>query len=178
LSAPAQSQADEETIPTGVLPTHSVPLDDLLAKLAASSSGLSSVEASARSRRHGPNRLPPPWRPSWVAIYLRQFRSPLVYLLLLAAGLSLALDHLGDALFIFAVLQVNALIGATQEGRAQSSAAALDKLVPLRTVALRDDAPREIEASELVPGDVVRLSAGSHGAGRSPSHLGRRSDGR
>jgi Ca2+-transporting ATPase len=96
-----------------------------------------------------------------LAIYLRQFTSPLVYLLLGAAALSLILGHLGDAVFIFAVLQVNALIGAIQEGRAESSAAALHSLVPLRTVVVRDGAPREIDATEVVRGDIVRLTAGA-----------------
>ncbi len=59
------------------------------------------------------------------------------------------------------MLQVNALIGAVQEGRAESSAAALDSLVPLRALVLRDGAPREIEANKLVPGDMVRLTAGA-----------------
>ena len=82
-----------------------------------------------------------------------------------AAVLALILGHLGDAVFIFAVLQVNALIGAIQEGRAESSAAALHSLVPLRTVVVRDGAPREIDATEVVRGDIVQLTSGRQGAG-------------
>ena len=141
-------------------PAHAERLDDLFLRLEARRDGLSAAEATARLARFGPNRLPPPHRPGWLAIYLRQFASPLVYLLLGAAGLSLVLGHVGDAVFIFAVLQANALIGAFQEGRAERSAAALNTLVPLKALVLRDGFPREIEAAELVPGDILRLAAG------------------
>ena len=140
---------------------HALAVEVLLQELNASSAGLSSAEACRRLEKVGPNRLPPPYRPGWITIYLRQFTSPLVYLLLAAAALSLLLGHVGDAVFIFAVLQVNALIGAIQEGRAESSAAALHRLVPLRAVVVRDGAPREIDATEVVPGDIVRLTAGA-----------------
>jgi magnesium-transporting ATPase (P-type) len=140
---------------------HALAVEVLLQELNASSAGLSSAEACRRLEKFGPNRLPPPYRPGRITIYLRQFTSPLVYLLLAAAALSLLLGHVGDAVFIFAVLQVNALIGAIQEGRAESSAAALHRLVPLRAVVVRDGAPREIDATEVVPGDIVRLTAGA-----------------
>ena len=142
-------------------PPHAEAPEALLARLGSSRSGLTAAEARTRLARFGPNRLPPPHRAGWVAIYLRQFASPLVYLLLGAAGLSLALGHVGDAVFIFAVLQVNAVIGSVQEGRAERSAAALQALVPLRTLVLRDGLPREIDAAELVPGDILRLTAGA-----------------
>jgi len=140
---------------------HALAVEVLLQLWNASSAGLSSAEACRRLEKVGPNRLPPPYRPGWITIYVRQFTSPLVYLLLAAAALSLLLGHVGDAVFIFAVLQVNALIGAIQEGRAESSAAALHRLVPLRAVVVRDGAPREIDATEVVPGDIVRLTAGA-----------------
>ena len=84
--------------------------------------------ASARLALHGPNRLPEPPRAGLARIYARQFASPLIYLLLAASVVSLAIGEHTDAAFIFAVLQLNALFGAFQEWKAQSSASALARL--------------------------------------------------
>ena len=73
--------------------------------------GLSDQEAADRLRRYGPNDLPRPRPPGLLTLYLRQFINPLIYLLAAAAIVSVAIGEASDALFIFAVLQVNALIG-------------------------------------------------------------------
>jgi Ca2+-transporting ATPase len=154
------TQTEADRLSRDVAP-HALPVEAVLRRWGTRPTGLTAVEAQRNLEAVGLNRLPPPYRPGWATIYLRQFTSPLVYLLLVAAGLSLALSHVGDAVFIFAVLQINALIGAIQEGRAENSAAALHNLVPLRAVVVRDGAPREIDAIEIAPGDIVRLTAGA-----------------
>ena len=99
-------------------------------------------------------------------IFLRQFRSPLVYVLLAAAVLSLGLGHLTDAGFIGFVLVVNALLGAWQELQAERQSANLRDLLRMRATVLRDAVAREIDASQLVRGDIAlieraELTAGS-----------------
>lgn len=140
---------------------HTLCLDEALAALGINETGLSEVEATARREAFGANVLPQPRRAGVARIYLRQFKNPLVYLLLAATVVSLAVGEWGDAFFIFVVLQFNAAIGAYQEWRAETSAEALDVLVRKFAVVLRDGAPRRVAASELVPGDVVRLVSGA-----------------
>ena len=111
-------------------------------------------------RHYGPNALPEaPPRPWWRGV-ARQFRSPLIAILLVAALLAVALGHHGDAAVILAVVVVNALIGSVQEGRAERSMAALRRLSSLRVRVLRDGTERVESARELVPGDLILLSAG------------------
>ena len=102
------------------------------------------------SRRRG--RL---WR-----TFARQFKSPLIYILFVAAVLAVALGHHGDAAVILAVVLVNALIGSVQEGRAERSMAALRRLSALQVRVLRDGCEQLMPARELVPGDLLLLAAG------------------
>jgi len=123
-------------------------------------SGLSAGEVLQAQALNGMNALPQaPAKPLW-RTFARQFKSPLIYILFVAAVLAIALGHLGDALVILAVVLVNALIGSYQEGRAERSMAALRRLSGLRVRVLRDGGERVIEARELVVGDTVLLAAG------------------
>jgi len=119
------------------------------------------AEAERRLAHYGPNELPRAAPPSVALIFARQFKNPLVYLLLAATLVSLLVGELLDALFIFVVLLFNAGIGTLQEWRAQRKASELDSLVPHRAQVLRGGHWREIESARLVPGDVVRLESGS-----------------
>jgi magnesium-transporting ATPase (P-type) len=115
---------------------------------------------AARPGSHGPNALPEaPPKPLW-RTFARQFKSPLIYILFVAAVLAVALGHHGDAGVILAVVLVNALIGSFQEGRAERSMAALRRLSALRVRVLRDGGEQVLPARELVPGDIVLLAAG------------------
>ncbi|NNE85488.1 MAG: HAD-IC family P-type ATPase [Alphaproteobacteria bacterium] len=140
---------------------HNLSPDQVLAVLETNETGLESADVEVRRAAFGANVLPRRERLSLLVIYLRQFKSPLVYLLLVAAAVSLAVGELTDAVFIFVVLQVNAAIGSYQEYRAEASAAALDALVPNFAVAVRDGAPRQVDARDLVPGDIVRMVSGA-----------------
>ncbi len=122
--------------------------------------GLSEAAAAARLQSDGPNDLPAPRTAHPGVIFLRQFRSPLVYVLLAAALLSLGLGHLTDAGFIGFVLVVNAVLGAWQELQAERQSANLRGLLRVRATVLRDAVAREIDASQLVRGDIVALASG------------------
>lgn len=140
---------------------HSLDLADVCDQLDASEHGIGQDEANARLGEFGPNKLPqkPPavlWR-----IVLRQFTSPLIYILALAAIVSVAIGDVKDAAFIAGVLVLNAVIGAYQEWKAEQSSHALRKLLQIRASVHRDGEVREINAEDVVPGDVVWLESGN-----------------
>lgn len=130
------------------------------ARLDSSESGLSSEEAGRRLVSYGTNALPLPRLPGFPRLFLRQFISPLIYVLLAAMLVSLIVGKIADATFIGLILLVNALIGALQEYHAHRSAQALRKLMVSRARLLRDGETCEIAAEELVPGDLVMLTSG------------------
>ena len=140
---------------------HAKPMEQVMASLEASPHGLTHAEAAARLEKFGPNTLPRGKAPTLFTIFLRQFLSPLIYILLIAAIVSLFLREWSDAGFIFAVLLINAIIGTYQEFTAQRSALALQTLVTTRTRVERAGDAYEINALELVPGDIVLLEPGS-----------------
>lgn len=129
-------------------------------RLGSSPRGLSPDEAARRLQLVGPNALPQGKPPSLAGIFLSQFKSPLIYVLLLAAVVSLLLREFSDAGFIFAVLLLNAAIGTFQEYHAERSAQALQGLVAARTRVERDGEILEIDTRDLVPGDIVLLESG------------------
>jgi P-type Ca2+ transporter type 2C len=145
----------------GLLPAaHAAPRSDVLAYLNSSDHGLTSPEAAERRARRGPNIVPTAPPPSLLGVFLRQFASPLIYILLLAAALSAWLGEWADTAFIAAVLLLNAGIGTTQEYRAQQSALALREMVTTRADVVRDGDLVEVDAADLVVGDVVLLASG------------------
>ncbi len=123
--------------------------------------GLSSQQARERLERHGRNVLPHTPPPTLWFILLRQFQSPLIYILAVAAVIALAMGEVIDSGFIAAVLGLNALIGGYQEWKAEQSTRALQQLLKVRASVLRDDELDEIDAELLVPGDVVMLESGN-----------------
>jgi Ca2+-transporting ATPase len=134
--------------------------DALTALATDARTGLDEARAAQRLAAVGPNALPePPARPAW-RVLAHQFRSPLVYLLAIAAALAVALGHYSDAAVMLVVVVVNAAIGAFQEGRAERSMAALRRLSEVRVRVRRGGVDRELEASALVPGDLLQLAAG------------------
>ena len=140
---------------------HALPLAEVLAGVEAGEDGLAEREARARLQRSGPNALPQAPPPAWWQIALRQFQNPLIYILGIAAAVCVATGELSDAAFIAAVLVLNAIIGGYQEWRAEQSSRALQKLLRIRAAVVRDGEVREVDAEELVPGDVVCLESGN-----------------
>ncbi len=140
---------------------HSDPMDAVLTRLEAGQGGLTDGEAQQRLRDYGPNLIPETPPPTLVQITLRQFRSPLIYVLGVAAAVSLALGEVKDAAFICGVLLINAIIGTIQEARAEKASQALRHLLTTRATVKRDGQVREFNAELLVPGDVMLLESGN-----------------
>ena len=143
-----------------VVAWHALSRDQALARLETSEAGIPPGEVAARQVAVGPNALPERRRRSGFQIFLRQFKSPLIYLLLVAAGIALGLGERADAAVIVGVLLTNAIVGAFQEGRAERSMDALRKLSALRARVRRGGVDADVEARDLVPGDVLVLEAG------------------
>jgi Ca2+-transporting ATPase len=123
--------------------------------------GLTSTEAKKKLLELGLNVIPESTPPSFIMLFLHQFLSPLIYILLVASIISLFLHNLADALFIGAILIINGIIGAVQEYSASRAAAALKALEEPHAIIMRDGVEQEIEAKYLVPGDLVLLEAGA-----------------
>ncbi|UCC15833.1 MAG: HAD-IC family P-type ATPase [Gammaproteobacteria bacterium] len=140
---------------------HAVGIDEVLRDVDGNRGGLTEEAAEARLRDIGPNQLPRAPAPTLAEIFLRQFRSPLIYVLAAAAMVSLSLGEIKDAAFIFGVLLINAIIGTVQENRAEHASRALQQLLKIRATVRRDAQVKEIDAELLVPGDVVYLESGN-----------------
>jgi P-type Ca2+ transporter type 2C len=122
---------------------------------------LTTAQVHDRLRKFGRNELPEAERIGLLGTMLRQFRSPLIYLLIVAGAVSLAIGELSDAGFILAVLLVNAAVGTVQEIKAERGTAALRRMLRQSAIVERDGARVTIDAAELVPGDHVVLESGA-----------------
>lgn len=143
------------------LAPHALTAGQALHELSSSIHGLNAEQAAVRQREYGPNALPKTEPPGVARVFLNQFLSPLIYVLVAAALLSAAIGEFSDAGFISGVLMINAIIGTIQEFSAQRAATALKQLVTTRCEVLRDGETYEVDAEELVPGDIVLVSSGS-----------------
>jgi Ca2+-transporting ATPase len=126
----------------------------------SSTTGLTEAEAARRLEQYGPNTLPVALPPGLAAVFLRQFLSPLIYILLAATAVSFVLGDVKDAIFIGLVLLINGVIGTTQEYSANRAAAALRRLEQPQATVVRNGHRRQVESRLLVPGDIVLLESG------------------
>jgi len=140
--------------------TFSKSTDETVTELASSHHGLSQHEARARLQQYGPNTLPSAKPETLIRVFFRQFANPLIYILIAAAILSIAVQKWSDAIFISIVLLLNAVIGTIQEFSAQRAASALQKLVSSRCRVIRDGDTFEINAETVVPGDILLVESG------------------
>jgi P-type Mg2+ transporter len=138
----------------------SLPVAELLAALGSTPQGLSAAAARRRLAAYGANLLKPRARANTLTLLLSQYKSPIILILLFAAGLSFALQDHTDALIILAILLVSGLLGFWQERGARDAVAKLLALVQIKASVRRDGEVREIPVAEVVPGDVVLFSAG------------------
>jgi len=123
--------------------------------------GLCSREAAARLVRFGRNVLREQGRLSRISVLANQFRSPLLLLLVFAAGAAALSGEWIDATIVFVIVAATAGIGYSREYDADSAVAALRNRVRTHTTVLRDGIAHQVPMDEIVPGDVVLLSAGS-----------------
>ena len=164
------------------IPWHTIQAEEVLKRLKTSFNGLTEDEIITRQEKFGKNTLPLAKPLSFLKIFLHQFLNPLIYILLAAGIVSLLIKQLTDAIFIFAVLLLNAFLGTFQEWKAEKSATALQSFLkiftwvkrakkkgespvqecpPYSIECLREGAQKELDAEDLVPGDIVFLESGN-----------------
>ena len=122
--------------------------------------GLEEKEISVRQTEFGINALPEEKPLSWLKIFLSQFKSPLVYILMVAGFVTLFLKEYTDSIVIFGSAILNTIVGFIQENKASSALAKLKKISQTTALVLRDNNLKVINAKELVPGDIIILNAG------------------
>ena len=140
---------------------YSLSIKDALDKLNTSKNGLTESEAQKRRDRYGLNVIPHKEKTAWPYILLFQVKSPMIYILTAAAVVSLALHEIVDMAVILAAILVNVTIGFVQENRAQNALAKLKKVITYKAHVIRNGVEKNINAEELVPGDVIILESGS-----------------
>ena len=123
--------------------------------------GLSEKEAAARLQRFGGNELEKKKEESLLKKIAEQFNDPMILILILGAVISIFLHEVMDSVIIVAVITINALIGVFQEWKAEKALHALEKMTAMKAVVKRDGQLKQIDAAELVLGDLVFLEAGN-----------------
>ena len=139
---------------------HALEADAVFSRLVSSRAGLTSAVATERLIEYGPNELAFVGRKPWWRVLARQFVSPLIAILLVAALIAAVQQHWVDAVAIFLVLTLNASIGFVQERKADADVRALNSLSSPSCRVLRDGDERVIASRDVVPGDVVLLESG------------------
>ncbi len=140
---------------------HQMDRSALFVELEARTEGLTSAEVEERLRRYGPNSLPEEEGLSRLAVFLHQFKSPLIYILLVAAIVTAVLKEYIDMGVILAVVILNAVVGYFQEYKAETSVRALKNMVVAKARVVRNGKEAEIPSEGLVPGDIVLLASGA-----------------
>ena len=136
-------------------------ISKVLEDLQTTSDGLTSKQASERLEKVGPNILNKQKKSDAFSLFLSQFKSPIIIILLFAAALSLFLQDSTDAIIIFIIIFVSSMLGFFQEYRASSAIKKLLAMVRIKSNVVRDGTPKEIPLEEIVPGDIIILSAGN-----------------
>lgn len=139
---------------------HALSAEEVEARLDTGTSGLSEAEARRRLARHGPNRLAPPKRRGPLLRLLMQFHNILLYVMMGAAVVTAVLGQWVDTGVLLAAVVINAIIGFIQEGKAEAALDAIRAMLSPHAMVVRDGRHHEIEASTLVPGDLVLLAPG------------------
>jgi calcium-translocating P-type ATPase len=139
---------------------HTKTIEETLRDLECSKGGLSSQEAKKRLDHYGLNAMPEAKKTTLLEIFIEQFKSPIIYVLLIAAIVSVMIKELTDAGFIMAVLLINAFIGTYQEYSASQRADALKKVLKTYVSVLRDSKKLELLSEEVTVGDIIYFESG------------------
>src|SRR3989344_239904 len=133
---------------------------EAMTELGSGANGLPQEEAARRLAASGPNKLPAPKTKGWLLIFIEQFKSSLIYVLIVADIIVFFLREFTDGFIVLFILLFNAVLGAVQEGRAQNTLAALSKFVTTNAEVVRGGEEFEIGDTDVVPGDIILLGEG------------------
>jgi len=138
----------------------SLPVSDLQKQLDAKPDGLTRAEAKARLKQYGSNLLGQKKEATAVFLFLAQFKSPIILLLVFAASLSIYLGQATGAIIILLIILISGALGYWQERKAADSVSKLLAMVQIKAMVLRDGTEQEIPQEDVVPGDIILLRAG------------------
>ncbi|PIN85902.1 ATPase [Candidatus Woesearchaeota archaeon CG10_big_fil_rev_8_21_14_0_10_44_13] len=139
---------------------YKAPVKDVFSELKTSGWGLSDQEADSRLQGYGYNEIKEKDKTSAFRIFLSQFSSPLMWILILAAIISFVVGEKVDSVVILVILIFNAAVGFVQEYKAEEAIKALKRMASLKAIVVRDGKEREIDAGRIVPGDIIVLKTG------------------
>ncbi|HEY6010653.1 MAG TPA: HAD-IC family P-type ATPase, partial [Nitrospirota bacterium] len=140
---------------------HQQNIVEALAALGTSPVGLTDEEAQKRLEQYGPNELVEKKKKTALMMFLGQFSDFMILVLIAAAVVSGVIGELSDTIAIAVIVLLNAVLGFSQEYRAEKAMAALKKMAAANAVVVRGSEHQTIASSELVPGDIVVLEAGN-----------------
>lgn len=156
MIAPPKAQKHD-----GIQAWHNFPLEVVAQRLGTDLAvGLTTQEAEKRAGVYGPNAIQVSAETHWYQVLARQFIDVLIAILMIAAVISLAVGELTDAITILAIVVFNGILGFVQEWKAERAIAALKQMLSPQCRVVRDNSEQQIDATELVPGDVVQLEVG------------------
>jgi Mg2+-importing ATPase len=138
-----------------------LPPEDLFSQLKCTSKGLSQADAEQRIQQFGPNTLQAQQKTAALRLLFNQFKSPLVLILIVAAVISGFVGEWTDAIIVLAIVLGSTLLGFVQEFTAGNAVDKLRSQVTIKTNVLRDGKIQTLPSAQVVPGDIVQLSAGS-----------------
>ena len=158
---PTKTSKKGPAIPAALATFWNVAAESLMATLHTSKTGLKQTDADNLLKQYGPNALKAKQQTTALGLLLRQFKSPLVLILIFAAIISAFLGEWTDAIIVLSVVLGSTMLGFVQEYRASNAIEKLRLQVTIKSNLLRDGKPQLLPSEQVVPGDVVLLSAGS-----------------
>ncbi|HEX9251446.1 MAG TPA: HAD-IC family P-type ATPase, partial [Ignavibacteriaceae bacterium] len=135
--------------------------EEILKELETNSNGISEDEAQKRIDQYGANRLKAKKKSNSFTLLISQFKSPIILILIFAAILSIFLGDTTDAYIILTIIFISGFLGFWQERGAVNAVKKLLEIVQIKSLVLRDGTEREVAIEDIVPGDVIKLTAGS-----------------
>ena len=136
-------------------------IEDVLLKLKTNKDGLSSKEANQRLNANGKNEIPKFKKKTIWNIFIEQFKSPIILILIIAAFFAILTNSKADCTFILIVISINAIIGTYQEWSSEKSAEKLQNMIKIKTKVIRDGNIKEIASEDVVVGDIIDLESGN-----------------
>ncbi len=133
---------------------------EIFERLKTSKNGLSLEEVGKRLKKFGPNELPKPKELTRLKLILSQFKSPLIYILLIAGAVTLIIGEFLDSIVIFAAVGINSVVGFIQENKASQALKRIKETLVPEAIVIRDGQEKLVRASSLVPGDIIVLRSG------------------
>jgi len=139
---------------------HALSINEVFKKIKTNERGLTEKEVEKRLKEFGLNKLPEQKRMPAVKIFLNQFTSPLIYILIIAGIVTLVLQDWTDSVVIFAAVFLNAIVGFFQENKTSKIFDKLKKLVKQKAIVIRNGQQKQVQQANLVPGDIIVLQPG------------------